>query len=301
MSDIVVDAHHHLWVRARTPQGWIDPATMGVIDADFEPADLPAAAHGVGATVVVQSVSLWSETVELLATAASPEGRAAGIAGVVGWADLLAPDLPERLAALRAGPGGSHLVGIRSMVQSEPDPGYLDRPDIRSGIAAVGAAGLPFDLIVRDHQLAAAARLAADLPEVRFVLDHLGKPRLADAADDSRALSAWRHDLAALAALPNVTAKVSGLITEASWDGWTPADLRPAVDHALDVFGPDRLMFGSDWPVCLLAASYGRWLDVARGLLADLTGAERDAVLAGTACRVYGIARPAHQKEEDHR
>jgi L-fuconolactonase len=291
----IVDAHHHLWVRARTPQDWIDPTTMSRIDADFTPADLPAARLGVRQTVVVQSASLWSESAELLELAASPAGAEAGVRGVVAWADLLAPDLVDRLAALRSGPGGAHLVGIRSMLQSEPDPGYLDRPDVRRGIAAVGQAGLVFDLVLRDHQLAAAGRLVAALPDVPFVLDHLGKPRL----DEPGRLTGWRRDLAALADAPNVTAKLSGLVTEARWDAWTVDDLRPAVDHALAVFGPRRLMFGSDWPVCLLASGYEHWLAAVAELVEPLTPAERSAVWAGTARRVYGPAlTDSHPTEE---
>lgn len=286
----VVDAHHHLWVRARTPQDWIDPATMAAIDADFTPADLPAAEHGVAATVVVQTADSWVESADLLATAASAAGRAARIAGVVAWADLLAPDLDDRIAALREGPGGAHLVGVRTQVQAETDPGYLDRPDVRAGIAAVGRAGLVFDLVVRADQLASCARLARALPDVPLVLDHLGKPALVDRPAD---LTGWSRGLADLAAAPQVTAKVSGLVTEARWDAWEPDDLRPAVDHALDVLGPDRLMFGSDWPVCLLAGGYGRWLATARDLLSGLSTAEQAAVWAGTARRAYGLPAPA--------
>ncbi|MFC8599954.1 amidohydrolase family protein [Isoptericola sp. NPDC057191] len=295
MSDVVVDAHHHLWVRARTPQDWIDPRTMAAIDADFTPADLPAAAHGVDATVVVQTASSWSDTDDLLEVASSAEGRAARVAGVVGWADLFAPDLEDRLAALRERPGGDRLVGIRTMVQAEPDD-YLDRPDVHAGIAAVGAAGLPFDLVVRADQLPACARLAAALPDVRFVLDHLAKPQVAATMPDAEgrpgdpaALDVWRRDLAALAARPNVVAKLSGLVTEARWDTWTPADLRPVADHALHVFGPDRLLLGSDWPVCLLASGYGRWLAAADELLSGLAPAERAAVRGRTAVTVYGL------------
>ncbi|WP_418275252.1 amidohydrolase family protein [Isoptericola jiangsuensis] len=287
----VVDAHHHLWVRARTPQEWIDPVTMAAIDADFEPSDLPAVEHGVSATVVVQTASRWAESEELLGLCASAEGRAAGLAGAVVWADLLAPDLTERLTALRSGPGGAFLVGVRTMVQAETDPGHLDRADVRQGIATVGAAGLPFDLVVHDKQLPAAARLAAALPEVTFVLDHLGKPRLDRyAAGTGDGLAAWRRDLTDLAACPNVIAKLSGLVTEAHRDTWTVDDLRPAVDHALATFGPERLMFGSDWPVCLLASTYGRWLDTARDLLTALDADEQHAVWSGTARRVYSLA-----------
>jgi L-fuconolactonase len=287
----VVDAHHHLWVRSRTPQHWVDPVTMAAIDADFTPADLPAAAHGVSATVVVQSANLWSESRELLAIAGSDAGRAAAIRGVVAWADILDPDVGDRVAELRSGPGGGALVGIRTQVQAEQDPAYLDRDDVRRGITAAcsaGAAhpGLVFDLVVRADQLAACARLAAALPDVAFVLDHLGKPRLGAAGAD---LAAWKRGLADLAAHPNVTAKLSGLVTEARWDAWRPDDLRPAVDHALDVFGPERLMFGSDWPVCLLASDYGEWLATLGDLLAGLRPDEAAAVWAGTARRVYQL------------
>lgn len=296
----VVDAHHHLWVRSRTPQGWIDPVTMAAIDADFTPVDLPAAGHGVSATVVVQSASLWSESRELLAVAASEEGRAARISGVVAWADILDAAVGDRVAALCSGPGGGALVGLRTQVQAEPDPGYLDREDVRRGIAAACSAGatksdLVFDLVVRADQLPACARLAAALPEVSFVLDHLGKPRLdtGGGTDEDAGLTAWARDLAVLATLPNVTAKLSGLVTEARWDAWQPGDLRPAVDHALEAFGPDRLMFGSDWPVCLLASDYGRWKTTLGDLLAGLSPDEAAAVWAGTARRVY-------QLEESH-
>jgi L-fuconolactonase len=306
MPHDVVDAHHHLWVRSRTPQGWIDPVVMAAINADFTPADLPAAAHGVRTTVVVQSANLWSESRELLAITASDAGRAARIGGVVAWADLLDPEVSDGVAALRSGPGGGALVGIRTQVQAEADPDYLDRADVRRGIAAAcsadtassagtGPGRLVFDLVVRAEQLPACARLAAALPEVSFVLDHLGKPRLdpGGGAGTAARLAVWERDLAELAARPNVTAKLSGLVTEARWDAWRPDDLRPAVDHALEVFGPDRLMFGSDWPVCLLASDYGGWLATLGDLLAGLSEDESAAVWAGTARRVY-------QLEESH-
>ncbi|MEV2238314.1 amidohydrolase family protein [Micromonospora sp. NPDC049891] len=278
----IVDAHHHLWVRARHPQPWIDPVTMSAIDADFELTDLAplARAAGVTATVVVQSIASARETLDLLRAAADD----VLVGGVVGWVDLTADDVADRLDRLRAAPGGQHLVGVRHLVQSETDPAYLDRPDVRRGIAAVGAAGLVFDLLVRQHQLPMAARLARDLPGVRFVLDHLGKPALGAPEFDD-----WRRDLRALAAAPNTTAKVSGLTTEVPRSPWTVADLRPAVDHALDVFGPERLMFGSDWPVSLLATSYPRWIEAVTELLGDLDPAARAAVWAGTARSCYQL------------
>ncbi|MDG9677174.1 amidohydrolase family protein [Micromonospora sp. DH14] len=278
----IVDAHHHLWVRARHPQSWIDPMTMAAIDADFEPADLAplARAAGVTATVVVQSIASVAETVDLLGIAAEDTV----IRGVVGWVDLTADDVAERLDRLRSARGGECLVGIRHLVQSETDPAYLDRPDVRRGIAAVGAAGLVFDLLVRQHQLPMAVRLTRDLPEVSFVLDHLGKPALGRPE-----MAQWSRDLRSLAASPNTTAKLSGLVTEVPGSAWTPGDLRPAVEDALDAFGPDRLMFGSDWPVCLLASSYQRWVDTVAELLDGQDGADRASVWGATARRAYGL------------
>ncbi|WP_426592445.1 amidohydrolase family protein [Cellulomonas sp. McL0617] len=270
----VIDAHHHVWRRAETPQPWIDPERMTAIDADFTLADLPAGEHGIDATVVVQSADSLRESLDLL-------GLVGPVAGVVGWVDILG-DVAGQVVDLRnvAGP----LVGIRSMVQAQHDPAYLDRPDVRAGISAVGDAGLPFDLVVRHDQLAAAARLAESHPDVLFVLDHLGKPPLT-----GHALGPWRADLARLAACPNVVAKLSGLATEADWASWSVATLRPAVDHALDVLGPERLMFGSDWPVCLLAVTYGRWMEVVHELTDDLAPDERDQIWGGTAARTYQL------------
>ncbi|MET8280678.1 amidohydrolase family protein [Micromonospora sp. NPDC005174] len=281
----IVDAHHHLWVRARHPQPWIDPDTMAAIDNDFTPADLAPAARaaGVTETVVVQSIASVAETEHLLGIAADDPL----IGGVVGWVNLTADDIDERLDRLRAARGGERLVAIRHLVQSEPDPAYLDRRDVRRGIAAVGAAGLAYDLLVRDHQLPAATRLVRDLPEVSFVLDHLAKPSLGTGD-----LGDWPANLRALAAGENVTAKLSGLVTEVDGPSWSASDLRPAVDHALDAFGPHRLMFGSDWPVCLLASSYSRWVGVLAELLEPLGDGEQAAIWRETAVRAYGLGEP---------
>ena len=181
-------------------------------------------------------------------------------------------------------PGGDHLKGIRHQVQGEPDPELLLRPDVRRGLAAVAAAGLVYDLVVLPRQLPACARAAAALPELTFVLDHLGKPPIA-----SGALDPWSADLGALAALPNTVAKLSGLVTEADPAAWKADDLRPYTLTALDAFGPHRLMFGSDWPVCTLAATYAEVTDSARELLGGLGEQEREEVFAGTATRVYGL------------
>ncbi|MEV4516830.1 amidohydrolase family protein [Dactylosporangium sp. NPDC049525] len=281
----IVDAHHHLWVRARHPQPWISAATMAAINADFTVDDLTplAAAAGVTQTVVVQTISSAAETVDLLRLTRTTDL----IGGVVGWVDLTAANVASRITRLQAGEGGDRLVGFRHLVQAEPDPGFLDRPDVRRGVAAVGAAGLVFDLVIRRHQLPAAVRLARDLPGVSFTLDHLGKP-----AQPSSKHGGWARDLRTFAQLPNTTAKLSGLATEADWSAWTPAELRPAVEHALDVFGPSRLMFGSDWPVCLLATSYERWIEVLAALLHPLSEEDQAMIWGETARRVYKL-RPS--------
>ena len=278
----VVDAHHHVWDLTVRDQRWISGASLAPLRRDFSVADLAprAAAAGVGATVVVQTVTVPGETPELLALAAADDL----VAGVVGWADLTAPGIADTLAALRAGPGGEHLVGLRHQVQDEADPHWLLRSDVRRGLAAVASAGLAYDLVVKPHQLPAAVTAAAGLPGLTFVLDHLGKPPVADGT-----LDPWARHLRRLAGLPNTVCKLSGLVTEADWARWTTAAVRPYYEVALDAFGPERLMFGSDWPVCELAASYGEVVALANELTAELAPGERGSVFHGTATRVYGL------------
>jgi L-fuconolactonase len=278
----IIDAHHHLWDLGVRDQDWITGPALAPLRRDFLLADFEplADADGVAASVVVQTVTVPGETPELLALAAASDL----IAGVVGWADLTAPDIADRIAALTERTGGGKLVGLRHQVQSEPDPDWLTRPDVLRGLAAVAQAGLVYDLVITASQLAAAARAAAEVPDLIVVLDHLGKPPIASARTEP-----WATDLRRLAALPNTVAKLSGLVTEADWHQWKRADLRPYAQVALDAFGPSRLMFGSDWPVCTLAASYPAVLAAARDLTAGLTLAEREAVFAGTATSVYGL------------
>ncbi|WP_306326007.1 amidohydrolase family protein [Streptomyces venezuelae] len=279
---VLVDAHHHLWDLAVRDQDWITGAALAPLRRSFTESDLRAAveASGVTATVLVQTVTVADETPEMLAVARESDL----IAGVVGWTDLTAPDVADALAALRARPGGEHLVGIRHQVQSEPDPDWLLRPDVRRGLRAVADAGLAYDLVILPHQLPAATTAARELPELTFVLDHGAKPPVA-----SGALEPWATRLRTFAALPNTAGKLSGLHTEADWRSWTVRDLRPYAETLLDGFGPRRLMYGSDWPVCTLAAPYGRTLATARELVAELSDTERAAVLGGTAARTYRL------------
>ena len=232
-------------------------------------------------TVLVQTLSSLDETREFLATAAATDF----VAGVVGWADLTDPALPERLAEIRGWPGGELLVGIRHQVHDEPDPAWLLRPEVQRGIAAVGRAGLAYDLLVRARELPAAAETVRANPEVRFVVDHLAKPRIAAGAVDL----AWEAALAPLAELPNAFCKLSGMVTEADWTAWRPADLAPYAGKVLGWFGPERCMFGSDWPVCLLAAGYGQVLAALEAALTGLDDAARARVLGGTAVEFYRL------------
>jgi L-fuconolactonase len=276
---LVIDAHHHLWT-ADYP--WLaSRPELAPIKRDYGVADLRSnlAAAGVDRTVLVEAD--WghpSETVEFLHLA----GAVPEITGVVGHIDLLEPDLRAVLARYRNHPRSRYLVGLRDQVQGRPEPDFLARPEVVAALRTVAEAVPSFDLVVRVDQLAAAARAAQAVPELNFVLDHLGKPRIGDGAEGLRT---WREAVAPLARQPNVTAKLSGLVTEADWQRWGPDDLRPFVHAALEMFGPDRLMFGSDWPVCELAATYTRVKDV----LTEILGREDPDVFSGTAAKTYKL------------
>ncbi|MEV5280408.1 amidohydrolase family protein [Streptomyces sp. NPDC052811] len=279
----IVDAHHHVWDLSVRDQDWISGAELAQLRRDFTLDDLApeARAAGVTATVLVQTVTVAQETPEFLALAADSDL----VAGVVGWTDLSAPDIAETLAGLRAAPGGEYLVGMRHQVQSEPDPRWLVRPEVLRGLSALADAGLVYDLVVKPHQLASAVEAAQRLPGLTFVLDHLGKPPIV-----SGELAPWAERIRRLAALPNTVCKLSGMVTEADWGSWTIEDLAPYADTVLDAFGPGRLMFGSDWPVCKLAATYSEVIAVAHELTAGLGPAERHDLFTGTAVRTYGLA-----------
>ena len=274
---MIVDAHHHFWDPGRREYPWMGDE-LSAIQRPFTPDDLrpQLIQNGVDRTVLVQTVSSLEETREFLETAS----RTDFIAGVVGWVDLTDPSVADVIAGLRSATGGDRLVGIRHQVHDEPDASWLLRDDVQRGIAAVGAAGLVYDVLVRTRELPAALATVRAHPETRFVLDHAAKPRIADGAWDS----AWDKALAPLAEEPNVTCKLSGLVTEADWKTWTRAQLRPYVTRVLELFGPGRCMFGSDWPVCLLAADYPEVVATMR----EIIGGDDD-VFGGTATRIYGL------------
>ncbi|WP_284745959.1 amidohydrolase family protein [Amycolatopsis sp. RTGN1] len=280
-----VDAHHHLWRLSARPQPWLDGEETSYIRRDFGVPDLQKAAGsaGIGQTVLVQVLPDLDETIEFLALAEENPL----IAGVVGWADLTSSTVDSDLERLRAVPGGELLVGIRHLVQAEPDPRWLVRDDVLRGLRAVRDAGLAYDLLVLPHQLPAAIEAVRAVPGLTFVLDHLGKPPIA-----TREVNPWAIHLKTLADEPNVAAKISGLVTEADLEHWTTEDLRPYVETALAAFGPDRLMLGSDWPVCLLAAGYETVWRTTESLLTRLTDAERAEISGGTAARIYRLDQP---------
>ena len=275
---MIVDAHQHFWDPAAEDYPWMVGEELEPVRRRFDPEDLEPVLreHGVDGTVVVQAVGTSDETQRLLAVAeATP-----WVLGVVGWTDLRAADVADALAELKRGA----LVGIRHQVHDEPDHAWLLRPDVQRGIAAVGEAGLAYDLLVRTAELPAALETARRNPEMRFVVDHLAKPPLRD-GDTTE----WARGLEALSALPNVSCKLSGLVTEADWSSWRSDELVSYLRRALDWFGPSRTMFGSDWPVCLLAADYGAVLELVLAALDGLDDAERAAVLGGNASRLYRL------------
>ncbi len=276
-----VDAHHHLWDPARATYPFLTDE-LAVIRRRFGPDDLAPLleANGIDRTIVVQARGDIAETRELLATAIATSF----IGGVVGWVDLTDPGVADSIAQLLAGMGGAKLVGIRHQVHDEPDAAWLARPDVRRGIRAVSAAGLVYDLLIRPREMPVALATVRALPEVRFVIDHLAKPPIA-----SGVVGRWADLLRPFGAAPNVWCKVSGLVTEADWVSGRPDDLVPFVAQAVDTFGPSRLMFGSDWPVCLLAAPYERVVESASIALGGLGESDLARVFGATAAAVYRL------------
>lgn len=311
---MIIDAHHHLWDPSDRQYPWMDDS-VAPLRRRFDTDDLRAVkrAAGISRTIVVQAAHDPGETEWLLA-------QPAPVAGVVGWVDLTAPDVADRLAALVDGarPGradtrgavpGPRLVGIRHQAHDEPDPGWLARPEVVRGVRAVAVAGLAFDLLIRAREHAAALALVDAVPEGRFVLDHAGKPAIAEeprttdprTTDEPRAADdhpdrgpaePWRSRMRDLAARPNVVVKASGLLTEAGPD-WRERPVHRYLRETVEHFGPDRTMWGSDWPVSTLVADHATVLATTQAALADLSPTERDAVFAGTATRTYLVEHPS--------
>lgn len=273
-----IDAHQHFWRYSLQTHGWIDDS-MSVLKRDFLPDDLAPilAANGIDGCIAVQAEQSVSETEWLLSLAAEHPC----IRGVVGWVDLRADDVRAQLRALSANP---LLRGVRHIVQSEPDDRFMLRPDFMRGIAALAEFGLTYDILIFARQMPAAIDLVAAFPEQRFVLDHIGKPDIRGGEID-----AWARGIAAIARNRNVWCKLSGIVTEANWASWTPDDIEPYIRTVFDWFAPDRIMFGSDWPVCTLAAPYDTVAQIAHDAVAALPDRGQDAILGGNAVECYGL------------
>lgn len=273
-----IDSHHHFWRYDPREYGWIGP-TMTALQRDFLPEDLAEelSAVGIDGVVSVQARQTLAETEWLLDLAdAHP-----WVYGVVGWVPLTDPavgDLLDRFA------DRGKLCGVRHVLQDEPDDEYALRPDFDRGITAVEEHGLVYDILIFERQLPAAIALVDRHPDLFFVLDHIAKPKIREGR-----IEPWRSRIGELAQRDNVACKLSGLVTEATWTSWTAEQLRPYLDAVLEAFGPERLMFGSDWPVCLLASGYRQWFTVVTEYIDALSNDEREAILGETAAVTYGF------------
>jgi len=277
-----IDSHQHFWRYSAEDYPWIG-AGMERIARDFLAVDLAAVAKplGIGGSVAVQARQSLEESRWLLELAASHPF----IRGVVGWVDLRCEQVAEDLAALAQDPT---FVGVRHVVQDEPDARFLLGEHFVRGLRALHAFGLTYDLLLYPQQLPAAIELAGRLPEQPFVLDHLAKPRIRLGPKDA-GFDDWRRDIESLATHDNVCCKLSGMVTEAAWRNWKQTDFVPYLDVVLAAFGPERLMFGSDWPVCLVSGEYADVAGIVRDCIAKLSAAEQQRILGGTATRFYGL------------
>ncbi len=273
-----IDAHHHLWKYSETEYGWIDD-TMAAIRRDFLPTDLRAAtaAAGIDRVISVQARQSVEETEWLLELADGEEL----IAGVVGWLPLVSADITGQLDRFS---GRAKLAGLRHVLQGEPEPGYMLRADFNRGLAQLADRGLAYDILVFEHQLPEVLQLVDRHPNQRFILDHIAKPRI-----KARELQPWLDRMRELARRPNVWCKLSGVVTEADIHSWTEQELSPYLEGALEAFGPRRLMFGSDWPVCLVATGYADWAALAGRLVSRLSSSEQEAFWSGNAREAYGL------------
>lgn len=280
--NLIVDAHHHFWgapTQAEYP--WMTDE-LAAIRRPFGPDDLRPnlRQHNIDRTVLVQTRSSVEETREFLAIAAATDF----VAGVVGWVDLTDPGVGATLRQLKGAPGGQKLVGIRHQVHDEPDPRWLLRDDVRRGLRAVGEAGLAYDLLLKPRELPAALQVAREFRDLRLVVDHIAKPPIATGDK-----AAWESGMAQFSALSHVHCKLSGMVTEADWAHWRPEHLRPYIQAVAGWFGEDRLLFGSDWPVCLLAASYTQVFDALLLGIEGVSEAARAKILGANAVRFYGL------------
>jgi len=280
-----IDAHQHFWIYNDREFAWLDDS-MAALRRNFLAGDLQPelTANGFHGSVVVQTRQTLEETRWLLGLAE----KNPSILGVVGWADLCSPEIALQLRDLAAHP---KLIGLRHIVQSEPDDRFLLRPEFCRGIAALEQFDLAYDILIYAKHLPVAVEFVEKFPRQRFVLDHMAKPPIKVKEIDS-----WADGIRRLAAFPNVFCKMSGVVTEADWQRWTPGDIAPYLDVTFDSFGPDRLMIGSDWPVCLVAASYARATALVKNYILKRAPDRASDVLGGNAQRFWRLPQSTGSK-----
>ena len=273
-----IDAHHHLWRYTAAEYGWLDE-DMAMLQRDFLPPDLIAemATAGIDGTIAVQARQTMEETHWLLDLADGTDA----IRGVVGWADIAGEEFP---GVMEEFDGRSKLKGLRHVIQGEKDEHYILREDFNSGIRTLLGSGLVYEILIYERHLADTIVFVDEHPKQVFVLDHVAKPLIAGGV-----MELWATRMKELGQRENVWCKVSGMVTEADWKSWTPEKLKPYLDVAVEAFGPERLMAGSDWPVCLVATGYAQWFRVLREYFAGFSKSEQAAVFGGTAVSVYGL------------
>lgn len=273
-----IDAHQHFWQFDPVRDSWIDQE-MALIRRDFLPPDLEPIlqANNLNGCVTVQSDSSEAENEFQLRNARSYPF----IKGVVGWVDLLAEKVEDRLSYYRQ---YEIMKGFRHVLQGEPQRDFMLRPDFRRGIGLLEKYNFTYDILIFPDQLQFARQLVAAFPNQKFVLDHLAKPYIKDGR-----ITEWKKDLAALALHENVFCKISGMVTEAAWPTWKPQDFTPYLDAVVTAFGTRRLMYGSDWPVCLVAGNYAQVLNIVSSYFRTFSGKEQDDIFGGTAVRFYNL------------
>ena len=277
---MIIDSHQHFWkLDLPFEYGWLQEPQHKPICRDFLPTDLKAhlLTTGVTKTVFVQTQHNVAENRWVLEMTKDHDF----IAGVVGWVDLASESCEDQLSEFVGNP---KFVGIRHVTQAEPDDNFIIRPDIIRGLKVLQKHQVPFDLLFFTQHLKHAATLAAGLPDLPMVIDHLSKPKIKD-----QNILDWSLDLRRAATFPNIYCKLSGMVTEADWKNWKPADLKPYVEIALEAFGPERCMFGSDWPVCELAGSYETVFSTLRELTQTLSPSEQKLIFGETAKRFYRL------------
>ena len=277
-----IDSHHHIWDLSIRDQDWIVGDSLAPIKRNFLMSDYKEAIKpfGIEKSVIVQTVTSYDETPELLALAETDEM----VAGIVGWLDMSADDAILQLDHYQTLPGAAYLKGIRDIVQDHPDSNYLARPQVDKNVKELGKRGLAYDILTKTPELPGAIELVKNNSDVQFILDHISKPYIS-----KKEFEPWRTLITEIAKFENVVCKVSGIVTEADWKNWSIEDIKPYFDIILENFGANRLMYGSDWPVCTLAGSYSEVFNLAENLAQELSPTEKTSFWSGCANRAYRL------------